>query len=446
MKPLSVFLAIILSLSLCVCAFAADIPDKDAPSYDIVLKSVSKRRITLTLVFNNCVGLTEFYAEIYYDASMLSCQFSMKGEDATKLESLAQHNPMYDILVVERDKKDGCLSVWAGFGNKLYSTAEYKEAARGYGLSSYPNGEGFQAIDIIFEGSDFSISDISLSVKATAYGVENIEAREITVSLSDHEHVFSDGWRVVKESTCIEYGIEKAVCKKCGSEFTRYLPLTEHVYTKEFVVDRSPNCVFPGEQSKHCIYCDVRDNITSISPRHYFEDWKISDESTEDRVVIKSNCNGSRVILNGCPRYETKIFDIPGIVSEWETEQIKPSKRDVVVYGGMKVGYFLEFISEDARVVDMKGSEVAQDSLIASGMQVVLSYEGLDYARVSVIVPYDADGDGSISASDARLALRASVGLDELSRAQTLAADRDSSGKVEASDARAILRRSVGLV
>ena len=143
---------------------------------------------------------------------------------------------------------------------------------------------------------------------------------------------------------------------------------------------------------------------------------------------------------------ETKIFDIPGIVSEWETEQIKPSKRDVVVYGGMKVGYFLEFISEDARVVDMKGSEVAQDSLIASGMQVVLSYEGLDYARVSVIVPYDADGDGSISASDARLALRASVGLDELSRAQTLAADRDSSGKVEASDARAILRRSVGLV
>ena len=66
----------------------------------------------------------------------------------------------------------------------------------------------------------------------------------------------------------------------------------------------------------------------------------------------------------------------------------------------------------------------------------------------------DADGDGSITSADARLALRASVGLFEDgaavwdfsqgSRAFS-AADCDGSGRIEAGDARTILRASVGL-
>ncbi len=57
----------------------------------------------------------------------------------------------------------------------------------------------------------------------------------------------------------------------------------------------------------------------------------------------------------------------------------------------------------------------------------------------------DVDNDGSITAADARLALRASVGLENLSEAQQLAADTDSDSQISASDARTILRASVGL-
>ncbi len=57
----------------------------------------------------------------------------------------------------------------------------------------------------------------------------------------------------------------------------------------------------------------------------------------------------------------------------------------------------------------------------------------------------DVDGDGKISAADARLALRASVGLENLSDAEKLAADVDSNGQITAADARLILRASVGL-
>ncbi len=57
----------------------------------------------------------------------------------------------------------------------------------------------------------------------------------------------------------------------------------------------------------------------------------------------------------------------------------------------------------------------------------------------------DVDGDGKISAADARLALRASVGLENLSDLQEEAADIDSDKKISAADARMILRASVGL-
>ncbi len=57
----------------------------------------------------------------------------------------------------------------------------------------------------------------------------------------------------------------------------------------------------------------------------------------------------------------------------------------------------------------------------------------------------DIDRDGEISASDARIALRISVGLDTPDEEQQVLADYDEDGTISASDARAILRVSVGL-
>ena len=57
----------------------------------------------------------------------------------------------------------------------------------------------------------------------------------------------------------------------------------------------------------------------------------------------------------------------------------------------------------------------------------------------------DIDGDGSVTPADARLALRAAVGLDEVTEAMLLSADVDHSGDITPADARIILRRAVGL-
>ena len=55
------------------------------------------------------------------------------------------------------------------------------------------------------------------------------------------------------------------------------------------------------------------------------------------------------------------------------------------------------------------------------------------------------DGDGQISSSDARAALRAAVGLDMLTAEQKTAADADGDNNITSADARLILRAAVGL-
>lgn len=57
----------------------------------------------------------------------------------------------------------------------------------------------------------------------------------------------------------------------------------------------------------------------------------------------------------------------------------------------------------------------------------------------------DADTDGEITAADARIALRLSVGLEKSNQNFIKICDADRNGRVEAADARLILRASVGL-
>ena len=64
-----------------------------------------------------------------------------------------------------------------------------------------------------------------------------------------------------------------------------------------------------------------------------------------------------------------------------------------------------------------------------------------------VAVRGDVNGDGKINASDARLALRAAVSLENFApgKWQFVAADADQNGRITAADARLILRAAVGL-
>ncbi len=91
------------------------------------------------------------------------------------------------------------------------------------------------------------------------------------------------------------------------------------------------------------------------------------------------------------------------------------------------------------------GKLVLAAATLATGMQLVLEKSGKIADTKTVIVPGDTDCDGTISAADARIALRASVGLETISDAAAAAASVDGSAGISAADARLILRASVAL-
>lgn len=98
-------------------------------------------------------------------------------------------------------------------------------------------------------------------------------------------------------------------------------------------------------------------------------------------------------------------------------------------------------------ICDKNGNEIKSNASLYSGMKVYLKNGEGSIDEKILIIPCDADGDGAVSASDARIALRNSVGLDEFEPWQTAAADmvNPEDKEVASDDARYILRASVGL-
>lgn len=92
------------------------------------------------------------------------------------------------------------------------------------------------------------------------------------------------------------------------------------------------------------------------------------------------------------------------------------------------------FIKSVADVTVVEGSDYDSDDSYDDGRDEILkSNKG------------DVNGDGNITAADARLALRISANLDVVTLDEYLRGDMDSDGDVTAADARTILRISAGL-
>lgn len=83
--------------------------------------------------------------------------------------------------------------------------------------------------------------------------------------------------------------------------------------------------------------------------------------------------------------------------------------------------------------------------LLSLALALILCLSSIFILSASAQIMGDVNNDGLIQASDARLALRASVGLEKLSVPAQRAADVDYDKSVKATDARIILRASVNL-
>jgi len=113
------------------------------------------------------------------------------------------------------------------------------------------------------------------------------------------------------------------------------------------------------------------------------------------------------------------------------------------INAGTTLEDYIKGFTHGASVYNWSGEITDGKTLLGTG-SIVNAYDGdgAIFAAYRLVVRGDVDGDGSVTAADARITLRCSSRLTELNSANRDAADVDGDGSVTAADARQILRVS----
>ena len=209
------------------------------------------------------------------------------------------------------------------------------------------------------------------------------------------ESIFSSAATIHSHSG---YGVEK-YAEKYGFNF---VPI--HMWDNG-TVTKAPQVGVAGERTFTCTVCSATrtEEIAPLVP------------SAPDRIEVKSSDSAKE--LND------------GIVGA--THSVTVSE--------------LLASSNASYIVDKDGNRITETTTpLATGMKIILESGGERLENV-ISVLGDVNGDGDISVSDARGALRAAVGLDTLEGAYLNAARVNGADEVAVSDARSILRAAVAL-
>ena len=193
------------------------------------------------------------------------------------------------------------------------------------------------------------------------------------------------------------YGVEK-YAEKYGFNF---VPI--HMWDNG-TVTREPQVGVAGERTFTCTVCSSTrtEEIAPLVP------------SAPDRIEVKSS-DSAKELTDG----------IIGATHSVTVSELLAS-------------------SNASYIVDKDGNRVTDTKSLATGMKIILESGGERLEKV-ISVLGDVNGDGEISVSDARGALRAAVGLDTLEGAYLNAAMVNGANEVAVSDARSILRAAVAL-
>lgn len=304
---------------------------------------------------------------------------------------------------------------------------------------------------------------------------DEVPAKCDTDGVREHYKCTRDG--------CTELFFDEAGTQKVNNPALLIIPMTKCQTTLKLVTKHENSCTEDGWFAhKKCTVCGktyMPDGVTEFDP---FEFMEARGHSLSLRNAKPASCTASGTIAYyecagqfGCG---AKFLDAEGNIPVTDvTDPIKEHKLYLVkekapscTERGFKAHYRCEklcglYFSDD------KGTVVDPDTLFIDAAHTPGEWEltkkptpdvpGVETLKCSVCkapistrnVQYvppeyilgDVDMNGEIKAADARLALRASVGLETLSDIQKKAADADKNGEIKAADARLILRASVGL-
>ena len=187
---------------------------------------------------------------------------------------------------------------------------------------------------------------------------------------------------ITKNPTCTDSGVKTYTCSKCSSSYTEKIQSHGHSFSSS--VTKNPTCTADGIRAYTCSKCDSS-YTEKISPTGHSYSYTVTKNPTCTEIGIK------KYTCSGCKNYYTDNI---------------PSSGHSFVNGKCA----------DCALPDPDAQKAG-----------------------------DVDNDGEVTASDARLILRASVGLEFLSDESKKLADINLDGIINSTDARRILRVAVGL-
>ena len=278
-----------------------------------------------------------------------------------------------------------------------FLTAEVKQGEKGAALNIPVNGEKREGWLFEVAAGGYVIRSEAQPSKALTAGANG------NVALSDFNGAASQLWKIEsahhntsvkseKAATCTDKGEKVYVCADCDYTYTEYESVLPHVFTVETVEPGEHNYGFTKYKCVNCGEVNRKDVKEKLDP-----DAPVEAEGLvlkDDGLIYVSSDMTEEALLDAFPGYEAD-----GRPASATGKRLTPKDRD----------------------------SVPEKDIL------------------TVIMPGDVDGDGAVTAIDARIILRACVSKEPLEDEYAkLAADADFDGKVTTEDARWILRTSVG--
>lgn len=197
----------------------------------------------------------------------------------------------------------------------------------------------------------------------------------------------------------------------------------------------------PSQNTYKIRFCGIEKTVATGACSHDYN-WVVTTPATTEHEGIETGT---------CTKCGDKtartIAKLPiREITVKENGNIKKSANGLKIAGNVKITDIINATGGATQLFNADGTPAKTTDTVKTGMKVRLIQNGKTADETEIIVLGDVNCDGDISVSDARLALRNAVKLEQFKGAQLQAAIvSGKNSEVSVSDARLILRAAVNL-
>lgn len=311
----------------------------------------------------------------------------------------------------------------------------------------------FAVVELVFDiVGQADTAEFSLSASTVLFNNMRINAKPVTGSVG--LHVYAE--KVEKEADCKNPGTKVTECSVCGKKTETPIPVDSSKHGETEVKNKKDaTCNAAGYSGDtYCKLCDAVLTKGSEIPATGKHDYNavVTEATCTDAGYTTYTCKtcadsykddftanlGHDFGADGkCSRCD-EITVLSVTFTDNTGITVDDEAKTIIIKKTLKSGELSDNIaSGNWNLTKADGSAVAADASVSTGC--ILKSATSDTAYTVVILG-DVNGDGRITASDARSVLRVASRLDKSDDLFNLAADCDGKTKITASDARVVLR------